>query len=93
MDIHLLQVLQAEVAAWRTRFPQYEYRAQDECVALKLEQPKFGCHCELDPSMKPDSCVIDEGRPGDCVNATLLVGQGKGRNDCSEWRPVVFKST
>lgn len=27
--------LLAEVKAWRERFPQYEYRAQDDCVALK----------------------------------------------------------
>ena len=29
--------LLAEVVAWRTRFPEYEYRPQDECVALKLK--------------------------------------------------------
>jgi hypothetical protein len=27
--------LEREVAAWRARFPQYVYRPQDECVALK----------------------------------------------------------
>lgn len=25
-----------ELAAWRARFPAYEYRPQDECVALRL---------------------------------------------------------
>lgn len=25
-----------EIAAWRARFPQYEYRPQDECVALRM---------------------------------------------------------
>ena len=28
--------LLAEVLAWRERFPEYEHRPQDECVALKL---------------------------------------------------------
>jgi hypothetical protein len=28
--------LLAEVIAWRSRFPEHEYRAQDECVAMKL---------------------------------------------------------
>lgn len=30
----------AEVLAWRERFPSYEYRPQDECVALKLKAPQ-----------------------------------------------------
>ena len=30
------EALQAEVKAWRERFPQYVYRPQDECVALKM---------------------------------------------------------
>lgn len=28
--------LEAEVLAWRERFPQYTYRKQDDCVALKF---------------------------------------------------------
>jgi hypothetical protein len=27
--------LKSEVAAWNERFPQYKYRAQDDCVALR----------------------------------------------------------
>ena len=34
------KVLAAEVLAWRARFPEYEHRPQDECVALKLKQEK-----------------------------------------------------
>jgi hypothetical protein len=26
----------AEIEAWRRRFPQFQYRAQDACVALRL---------------------------------------------------------
>ena len=28
-----------ELSAWKARFPQYEYRKQDECVALRLVAP------------------------------------------------------
>lgn len=30
-----LQTLENEVLAWRKRFPQHEYRAQDDCVELR----------------------------------------------------------
>ena len=36
-----LQTLENEVTAWRARFPQYEYRPQDECVALKLQSTQY----------------------------------------------------
>lgn len=32
----LLSLYADEIAAWRARFPQYEYRHQDECVALRM---------------------------------------------------------
>ena len=48
----------------------------------------YGCHCDLEPGMKPDGCVFDEGRSEDCVYARLLLKDGKGRNDCKEWRPI-----
>ena len=34
-DLHSISIA-AEREAWRQRFPQYEYRAQDDCVALRL---------------------------------------------------------
>ncbi len=49
-----MQTLENEVMAWRSRFPQYEYRPQDDCVALKLEHVRYGCHCDLDPGAQPD---------------------------------------
>ena len=82
-----LQTLENEVLAWRKRFPQHEYRAQDDCVALKFDHA-YGCHCDLDPGMKPDKCVLDEGRSFDCTKAQQLLREGKGRNDCDEWKPI-----
>lgn len=32
------QDLEAEVIAWRKRVPTHEYRPQDDCIALKLEE-------------------------------------------------------
>lgn len=32
-----IERLREQLAAWEARFPQYEYRAQDDCVALKME--------------------------------------------------------
>lgn len=80
--------MENEVAAWRARFPQYEYRPQDECVALKLQPTRYGCHCELEEGIEPDGCVLDEGRPQDCVSAGKLFREGKGKEACSDWRPV-----
>ena len=33
---------QAEVMAWRERFPAYVYRPQDDCVSLRLDQAMDG---------------------------------------------------
>ena len=80
--------MEKEIAAWRARFPQYEYRRMDDVVSLKFIQPVFGCYCELAPGEKPDGCVIDEGRPNDCVLAEQLLRTGKNKTSCPEWREV-----
>jgi hypothetical protein len=85
-----LQSIENEVMAWRERFPQYEYRRKDDCVALKLEQVRYGCHCDLDEGMTHDSCVLDQGRPQDCVSAGKLFRDGKGKEQCSDWRPITL---
>lgn len=51
----------------------------------------FGCYCDLEDDMEPDGCVIDDGRVSDCIFAVRLQKDGKGRNDCKEWRPVTFR--
>lgn len=56
------------------------------------EQPtaneQFGCHCDLDPGMRPDDCVLDYGQPSECVHAMRLVSEGKNKWHCIEWRKV-----
>lgn len=53
---------------------------------IKVEQVHlaWGCHCDLDPDQEPDGCVIDEGRPQDCVNTRLKHITDK--TQCQYWR-------
>ena len=68
----------------------YEWKS-DEWV--KPTPPvKYGCHCDLEPGDEPDGCVLDYSRPEDCRLAMALVAEGKTREDCREWRPVVLVS-
>lgn len=50
--------------------------------------PTYGCHCDLEPGMKPDKCVLDDDRPYDCIHAAGLSALGKGKESCKEWRPI-----
>lgn len=86
-------VLTREIEAWRRRFPEFEYRPQDECVSLKLDQVRYGCHADLDDGMEPDGCVLDEKRACDCVYAGILEKAGKGKHECDHWKPIVMVGT
>lgn len=48
---------------------------------------KWGCHCDLEEGQMPDGCVLDEGRPQDCVYARSADSKTK----CQYWQPIVFK--
>ena len=50
----------------------------------------YGCHCDLEEGMEPDGCVIDAGRPDECVRATILLRENKSKTDCEYWRPVTM---
>lgn len=77
-------------AAQKLRELGYEWMV-DEWV--RPEPPaKYGCHVDLESGEEPDGCVLDYGRPEDCRLAMGLVAAGKSREDCREWRPVVFVS-
>ena len=47
-----------------------------------FETVKYGCHCDLEDSMEPDGCVIDEGRHQDCIYAK----KGMRKEQCEYWR-------
>lgn len=46
---------------------------------------KYGCHCDLEPGMEPDGCVIDEGIPQLCVHAKAAARKER----CDYWQVVV----
>jgi len=48
----------------------------------------YGCHCDLCDGDEPDECVIDTGRPDDCVEAMWLVREGKTKLNCKYWKPI-----
>ena len=59
--------------------------AKDCFVRASLEPTKYGCYCERDPGESPDGCLIDEGRPYDCVHASRVAS----KEQCEYWRPLL----
>lgn len=53
----------------------------------------YGCHCDLEPRMQPDKCVLDQGSIHDCILAENLVRDGKTKWDCREWQPIKMQET
>jgi hypothetical protein len=50
---------------------------------------KYGCHVDAGDGVEPYSdCAFDSAYIHDCCLATLLHANGKGRDDCSEWKPI-----
>lgn len=45
---------------------------------------KYACHCDLEPHMKPDECVLIGGNIEDCRYAK----EDMKPSDCKYWRPV-----
>jgi hypothetical protein len=63
-----------------------------EALRAALAQPvPHGCHVDLEEGMDPDGCVLDEGRPSNCIYARCLVREGKGKTDCEYWQPIEVK--
>ncbi len=47
-------------------------------------ESKHGCYCDLERHMEPDGCVIDEGKPENCIYA-----RGKTcKTQCEYWKPI-----
>jgi Lar family restriction alleviation protein len=52
---------------------------------------KYGCHCDLESmseGYQPDDCVLDSGCADDCVHATKLQRERKGKESCEHWKPI-----
>lgn len=54
------------------------------------ELVKYGCHCDIENTVsgEPDECVFDNGDIEDCVYATQLQREDKGKLQCKYWKPV-----
>lgn len=66
---------------------------QQMILDLLGEKLTYGCHCDIeamDEGFLPDDCVFDNGKICDCVYASKLEREGKGRDDCEYWKPIRF---
>lgn len=50
-----------------------------------LAEPTHGCHIDL-PEGEYDACVLDEGKPSNCVYARMYGIRAKEM--CGEWKPI-----
>ena len=64
-----------------------ELAVGDLRAALAQSVP-HGCHVDLDHGMKPDGCVLDDGRPENCIYAKRLLREGKDKTACEYWQPI-----
>lgn len=49
-----------------------------------LPKIEYGCYCDLEPDMKPDGCVIDEGSFQDCIFAE----KDMRKEQCKYWKII-----
>lgn len=96
MDISILPVMEQRQDSLSEQLKDLElvanrlgmYDAADAIRQLfqtgKINNIKYGCHCDLEPHMEPDGCVIDEGRYHDCIHAE----KGMRKEQCEYWRVV-----
>lgn len=49
-----------------------------------LPQLRYGCHCDLEPHMTPDGCVIDDNERYNCIYAKHI----DRKEQCEYWRIV-----
>ena len=87
------QALEAldEADTFHRNLPDQRARRLAAMAALRaaLAQPvPHGCHVDLHPGMKPDGCVLDGGRPENCIYAKRLLREGKDKTACEYWQPI-----
>lgn len=66
-------------------------RAESEMVRRILNKQvpgvSYGCHCDLEPGMEPDDCVIERGSRHECVYSKSI----RVKEECDYWQPIVIK--
>lgn len=63
---------------------EHGYKRLPECLAAEQREERWGCHCDLDPGMTPDDCVVGGSNVGDCIYAARV----SRKEDCEYWRKV-----
>ena len=63
----------------------YRLAAFDAREAGQKPPAEYACHCDLEPHMEPDGCVIDENKRGDCIYAKSIASKW----ECEYWQPKV----
>jgi hypothetical protein len=51
---------------------------------VEKDAERFGCHCDLEPHMQPDDCVIGTSRASDCSYAH----RHAVKESCEYWQPI-----
>ena len=62
-----------------------------ETLEAAATNVSHGCHVDLEEGQKPDACVLDEGRPQDCMYAGQLMRNGKTKLHCEYWKPIALQ--
>lgn len=74
----------ADLISVANRLGMYDAADVVQQMSKNLPEPKYGCHCDLEPGMEPDGCVLDDGRPQDCIYAK----KGMRKEQCEFWRAI-----
>ena len=74
----------SDLVAVANRLGMYDAEDAVKQMAGKLPKLRYGCHCDLEPHMKPDGCLIDEGKAYGCIYAKT----GMRKEQCKYWRII-----
>lgn len=84
---HLDQIDELAHQARVSRSKMIEMLMEPVLAARFGESPEYGCDCDLPDGEAPDGCVIDEGRPENCIHARA----GMDKASCEHWKPVAMR--
>lgn len=59
-------------------------RAAGAAAGVDVDVKRYGCHCDLEPHMEPDGCVIGTELSGNCNYAK----RHTAKEQCVYWQPI-----